>query len=136
MDCAEVKRRLSAWVDDELPAGQAQRIERHLQDCPACRLEAREQRQLAAALNALPAIAAPSAFSRKTMRAFQAGVERPSLAQWWRQMSMAMRGAVCATALAGLLCGVVLGSSLTSTLGTDKPAMPYQTLYASNGILP
>ena len=135
MDCVEVRKRLTALVDNELPVQEAERVHRHLKRCPECRLEAQGRRQIVEALNALPAIAAPAGFSQKTVRAFRAGLDRASLGQWWRQLSLAMRGAICAAALVGLLCGVALGSSLT-TLVTESPANPYQTLYASKGMFP
>jgi hypothetical protein len=45
------------------------------------------------------------------------------------------RSAVCGAALAGLLCGAVLGTSF-ATLTPDGSASPYQTLYASEGFYP
>ena len=114
MQCFEVTKRLNAWVDDELPTHEAEKIARHIEQCPACRLEAKGIQQIVASLEVLPAIHAPVALSRRTLRAFRA---------------------VCGAALAGLLCGAVLGTSL-STLVSDSHANPYQTLYASKGILP
>lgn len=135
MQCLEVRKRLDAWVDDELPTHEAERIARHLQQCPACRLEAREVRRIGALLNALPAIDAPADLSRKTLRAFRDNFERPRMAQWWRGLTLVMRGVVCAAALAGLLFGAVMSASIAK-LGSDTRANPYQNLYASKGILP
>lgn len=135
MDCTEVTKRLSAWADDELSEGQAQRVNHHLEQCPACRREAQAYRRVVAALNALPTIAAPGRFARKTLKAFRAGLDQPNLVQWWRQLSLAMRGALCGIALAGLLCGGTLAASLTN-LSADSAITPYQTLYASQGMLP
>ena len=135
MDCVEIEKRLAAWADDELPAGLARRIDLHLSRCPVCRLEAQGQRQIVAALHALSPMAAPKGFARKALAAFRNALERPGLVEWWQQLNSAMRGAVCSAALAGLLCGGMLASSLT-TLSVDKPINPYQTLYASQGIYP
>jgi anti-sigma factor RsiW len=132
-----VRQRLNAWVDDELEAREASRIGRHLEQCPGCCLEADVIQQVAVSLDALPALSAPPALSRKILRAFRANLEKAGMAQWWQGLSLAMRGAVCAAALAGLLCGAALGTSI-SALGTDSPTNPYQTLYASTskGFLP
>ena len=135
MECVDIRKRLAAWVDGELPAETARKIEDHLAGCPTCGREARAHRQIVTALDALPVFSAPSGFSRRTMRAFRNGLERPGLAQWWRQLTAVMRGAVCAAALTGLLCGAILGTSL-STLSAGNQTTPYQTLYASNGVLP
>lgn len=135
MQCFEIRKRLNAWVDGELPAHEAERIARHLKQCPACRLEAKGIQQIVALLEALPAMHAPAAIFRRTLRAFRANFEKPGMAEWWQGLSLAMRGAVCGATLAGLLCGAVMGTSI-STLGSDGYANPYQSLYASKGILP
>jgi anti-sigma factor RsiW len=135
MDCVEIRKRLDAWLDGELPAPEAQRIGDHIKRCPVCRLEAQGHRQLMDLLDHLPPLAAPAAFSRRTMRAFRAGLEKPGVAEWWRGLSLAMRSAVCGAALAGLLCGAVLGTRVTP-LETAAAASPYQSLYASKGIYP
>jgi len=135
MDCVEIRRRLDAWLDGELPAPEAKRISDHTKRCPACRLEARGQRQLMDLLDHLPATAAPAGFSRRTMRAFRAGVEKPGMAEWWRGLSLAMRSAACGVALAGLLCGAVLGTRVIQ-IETAVAANPYQSVYATKGIYP
>jgi hypothetical protein len=87
-------------------------------------------------LDRLPPLAAPAAFSRRTMRAFRAGLERPGMAEWWRGLNLAMRSAVCGAALAGLLCGAVMATSLTASAPSGGIG-PYQTLYAtSEGFYP
>lgn len=134
MRCDEVRWRLTAWTDGELPADEAGKVDQHLSKCPACRLEAQGQRQLSAMLDALPGAVVPAGLARRTRRAFRAGLERPSLTQWWRQLSLVMRGAVCGAALGGLLCGAVLGTTLVRL--TPDSASPYQALYADNGIFP
>jgi anti-sigma factor RsiW len=135
MDCVEIRKRLDAWLDGELPAPEAKRISDHIKRCPACRLEARGHRQLMDLLDHLPAMAAPAGFSRRTMRAFRAGVEKPGMAEWWRGLSLAMRSAACGVALAGLLCGAVLGTRVIR-FETAVVANPYQSVYASKGIYP
>jgi anti-sigma factor RsiW len=135
MQCIDIRNKLNALADGELPAPEAARITRHLTQCPACRQEADWIRQMATALDALPAVQAPAALSRRTLHLFRARVEKPRLAEWWQGLNLVMRGAVCGTALAGLLCGAVLGTSL-SKLESPGSANPYQTLYASKGIWP
>ena len=135
MSCIGVRKKLSAWLDNELPDPEAQRVANHLAGCPVCRLEAEGIGQVAAMLDALPAISAPASLSGNTLAVFRARLEPPAMGEWWRSLSLAMRGAVCGAALAGLLCGAVLGTSLPFS-GSDGQANPYQALYASKGILP
>lgn len=135
MNCQAIKSQLDAWVDGELPASTAKRINQHLEACPACRRRASDLRQMAAALDRLPPITAPPTFFRQTLKAYRTGHSRPGMAEWWQSLSLAMRGAVCGAALAGLLCGAVLGTSLVS-LTPGGSATAYQTLYASEGFYP
>ncbi len=135
MQCNEIRKRLDAWVDGELSDGTADRITRHLKDCPVCRLKAERIEGIVAALDRLPSMAAPAGLSRKTLRAFRAGMEEPGMAEWWRGLTLSMRSAICGATLAGLLFGAVLGTSF-ATQGAESNANPYQNLYASRGILP
>jgi anti-sigma factor RsiW len=133
--CSEIRGKLNAWADNELPPHEADRISGHLDQCPACRREARGLQQLADIVDTLPAIQAPPGFTRNAMRAFRANFKLPGMMAWWQSLSLAMRCAVCGAALAGLLCGAVLGTSI-SFPGTGNQANPYQALYASKGIFP
>ena len=135
MHCDDVKKRMDAWIDGELAPEESQEIDRHLRGCSGCRREAEDLGQIVTALAELPTITAPSRLTRKTRRAFVSGLERPDLAQWWRELSLTMRGAVCGAVAAGLLFGVVLGTTLVPS-GAGVGSNPYQTLYASRGIFP
>ena len=135
MDCKDINKRLTAWVDGGLPEHESKIINAHLAKCPVCRSESQAIRRISEALDGLPAMNAPAGFSRKTMRAFRNSMERPSFAQWWQGLNLAMRGAVCGAVMGGLLCGAVLGTSLI-TLAADSPSTPYQAMYTSEGILP
>lgn len=135
MHCSEIRKKLNAFVDKELSFHEAERVTDHLGQCPACRREAGVLERLAANLEALPVIQAPRGFSRNAVRAFRADFKLPGMMEWWQSLSLAMRSAVCGAALAGLLCGAILGTSIPSP-GVDTQANPYQALYASKGIFP
>ena len=135
MACKKIRNRLDALLDGELPVAEVERLTGHLGECRECRKVLAARRQIAVALDQLPSIPAPSGFARRTCRAFRSGAEWPGMAEWWQRLSMAMRSAVCGVALAGLLCGAVLGLNVTASQisGTGNP---YQNLYASKGIYP
>jgi len=135
MNCQDVRKRLDAWVDGEMPASETERITGHLENCAKCRQHAGALRRMTTALDRLPPLKTPAGLSQRTMQAFRKGIERPGLAEWWRELSLAMRSAVCGTALAGLICGAVLGTSLLS-LTPDSGTSLYQTLYISEGFYP
>ncbi len=113
MNCLNARELLNAYVDAELPPGLTEEVRRHLDACPACTLEVAELQRLAKHLDAIPEINTPAALARRTLKAFRANVEKPSIADWWQNMSFYMRGAACSVALAGLLFGLILGGSLS-----------------------
>jgi len=45
-ECGEIRERLSAFIDDELPAPERKLIEDHLHKCPACAQEESSLRQI------------------------------------------------------------------------------------------
>ena len=135
MNCQNCMNRLSAFMDGELTLSEAERITRHLDDCPICRRRASELREMTAALNRLPSLTAPSTLSRRTLKRYRMAMERPGMADWWQSLNLVMRSAVCGVALGGLLCGAVLGTSLV-TLAPTGSAGPYQILNASEGFYP
>ncbi|MBN1903919.1 MAG: zf-HC2 domain-containing protein [Deltaproteobacteria bacterium] len=134
MQCDKINKKINAWIDNELTPSESKKIGMHLKQCTACRLEAEGINHIFAHLETLPYIQAPVYLARKTQRAFQNELIKPGLTEWWRNMSFSMRGAVCIVMLTGLLCGAVLCSSVIK-IETNASSDPYQTLYASKGIL-
>ncbi|MBI5487302.1 MAG: zf-HC2 domain-containing protein [Deltaproteobacteria bacterium] len=54
MRCWSAKRRLSAFIDGELPPARRERLERHLARCPACASRERELRRSWEGFGTLP----------------------------------------------------------------------------------
>ena len=135
MQCHQITTRLDAWADGELSAAEAQKVAHHLDQCPVCRRKAEALQAMTALLDGLPGIPAPAGFADRTLGRLRKRLEKPKMREWWLGLSMAMRGAVCTAALAGLLCGAMLGT-IVSLLDQGGSANPYQTFYASKGILP
>jgi anti-sigma factor RsiW len=136
MRCNDMIKRLDAWVDRELPPGEARALEAHLDQCPACRKKALALVHLARALDELRPLAAPRKLSGQIRQAFHALADPPNLSQWWRHLTLAWRSAVCGATLAGLVCGAVMGTHLTATLDPGSPSTPYQILYDSGRLYP
>jgi anti-sigma factor RsiW len=65
MDHETISRRLSAYMDGEVPAGERAGIERHLAECPACAATLVEYRSLSTAIRHQPAPAMPEALSQR-----------------------------------------------------------------------
>src|SRR3972149_287209 len=60
---------LSAYIDGELEAAAAERLEAHLAACEGCRLELEQLRVTAAALRDLPEVQVPRSFTLSPERA-------------------------------------------------------------------
>lgn len=136
MNCQEIRIWLNAYLDGELPAGEAEKVKRHLETCPACCRQAEALRRIGSALDRLPPLTAPPGFYRKTLGAYRKGMATPSMAEWWQNLTMVMRSAVCGAALAGLLCGAVMATGLAIPTPKDGDSI-YQSLYAtSEGFYP
>ncbi len=131
MNCQEIKSRLDAYLDEELPAAEAKEVCRHLETCLACKLQAEALQQMATALDRLPPLAAPPTFYQNTLRAYRKRLTAPGFAEWWQNLTIVMRSAVCGATLAGLLCGAVMATSLVTAAPQDGVGL-YQTLYATN----
>jgi anti-sigma factor RsiW len=53
-DCTEIRERLSAFIDNELPPQESRLIEKHINECPACSKEVNSLRQIIDLLDEFP----------------------------------------------------------------------------------
>jgi anti-sigma factor RsiW len=53
-DCKEIRERLSAFIDNELPVRERKVIEGHLHECPACAQEESSLRQIIDLMDGIP----------------------------------------------------------------------------------
>jgi len=53
-ECKEIRERLSAFIDNELPARERRLIEDHLHECPACAQEESSIRKVIALMDGIP----------------------------------------------------------------------------------
>jgi hypothetical protein len=124
MSCADVRRELSAYHDDEVSIGERIAIGDHLENCPGCAVEADDLMTMREALQAGHRIERVA--SGPVMARLQSDVltrleaeDRVSLATWTRELLEDRRRvlATAASALAACLL-VVFGLSRFLTLGT------------------
>jgi anti-sigma factor RsiW len=69
VDCNATARLLSAYLDGEVPQGDAAAVEGHLRGCARCAAELAELRALSHLLNGLEGLAVPSDFAGRTREA-------------------------------------------------------------------
>ena len=67
MDCKEIRERLSAFVDNELPPQESRLIEDHLNECPTCAKEEISLRQVIDLLDGVPDESPSRIFTQATV---------------------------------------------------------------------
>jgi Putative zinc-finger len=91
---------LSSYIDGEVEARAAERLEAHLAACEGCRLELRQLRATAAALRDLPEVQPPRSF---TLSPERAAARRPLTGAATLALGMRLAAAGLAVALAAVL---------------------------------
>ena len=112
------EEQLSAYLDGELDARQAENVERHLSSCAACSALLEELRETRALLSALPAQAPPRSFvlGAEYARASVRDVARPS-----KRFNLALAPALALTVFVALVF-VDLTNSTSSTTSDESPS--------------
>jgi len=110
MKCEDLRERLSALLEEELPAEEREEAERHLVSCEACRADAAGVRGVMELLHGLPRERAPRDLPAQVTARLDEPA-RPALP--WRWVPVA--AAACLALAAGLILGMKLphGSELT-----------------------
>ena len=67
-DCKEVRERLSAFIDNELPAQRRGLIEQHIRECPECAKEESSLRQVIDLLDGIPDESPSRSFAPATVQ--------------------------------------------------------------------
>lgn len=116
--CEGIRDRLMDLIEGELTAGEHQRVEAHLAQCPECSREVRALRETLARLRSLPEPAVPDGlldgFSAAVQRRISA--ETPPRVVLWRRVTAWLSGrsslrpvpALSAAAVLGLLLAIGL----------------------------
>ncbi len=66
-ECTNIREKLSAFLDDELPPLERGLIEKHLQTCPSCAEEANSLRKVNELLDSVPAESSAPAFTARAV---------------------------------------------------------------------
>ncbi len=123
--CAKSRKYLNAYLDAELPERTRREVERHLAECPACRLEFDGLRGLAPLLENDEVPPVPSGLSARilaeaTFRQKRKEAGKTSGCEWLEFLFQPwlVRGATTAALVLGLAMGTLMG--WTSYLRPDS----------------
>jgi anti-sigma factor RsiW len=113
--CVKNRKRLGAYLDDELKASRREAVSAHLAECAACRAALNNLRHLAPVMHASEVPPVPTALADKVMarartravRSHEEPVAWSPLA-WWRMVSAPLRLAACATAILAFFLGLTM----------------------------
>ncbi|MBL7073839.1 zf-HC2 domain-containing protein [candidate division KSB1 bacterium] len=114
MKCRFIKKRLSAYLDGELPEEEGKRISDHLKFCPRCAAEVQELQGVWDLLGTWERVE-PTPFLWEKVRKRVA--EKPSPVPFWEGLidRYVVPAAVTAVLIVGLVIGIHFGNRLYST---------------------
>jgi predicted anti-sigma-YlaC factor YlaD len=76
--CREVRKHLSAFLDDELDSRKRKKIELHISECAECRRETEKLRDIISTIRGTPRPQVPAQLWEGTRRKIQVASEQPS----------------------------------------------------------
>ncbi|MBN2202379.1 zf-HC2 domain-containing protein [bacterium] len=121
MNCSDVEKWLSAYMDGELIPARKDAVASHLGSCEACRSRLAEWKAVWQALDALPA-AAPSPAFRSRLAARIRESERPPVSERFERFLIPVSAA--AVALLGFWIGYIAGGRQASSAGIPDSVSP------------
>jgi hypothetical protein len=89
MRCADVDRRLSAWMDGELPPTGAGAIDSHLGECERCRARAAELREVSRLVGDLPRVETSESVAQEVLTRLEVETRGPGLGLLFRRFGAA-----------------------------------------------
>ncbi len=129
MECGSVKQRVSAYLDDAVPAEERRALKRHLNGCRECALESEQYSALRAKLRALPTPTPPADLTTR-LRVVASKVRMESFSspwsRWRDRVELSLRNLMRPLALpavGGLCSAVFLFSTLVVPMFKSTFAM-------------
>lgn len=114
--CARNRKRLSAYIDSQLPERVRRSVERHLGECPSCRFVYDELRELSSVLGAYDAPPVPNGLSSRILAEAASRQRGRSYEKFpnfgWREFLLQpwlVRGVTTAALFVGLAMGGWMG---------------------------
>ena len=126
MDCRNAQARLNAYLDGELPPGEAALLHEHLRTCAACAAKQEALREVNGNLDLLEGADVPAGFASRV----RAVAEGRRVATWqpthgW--LSPYARVAAVLVAMVGLVFGWAMGGAVSAGRADAAPAVVQAT---------
>jgi hypothetical protein len=131
MKCPDVRRRLSVWLDGELPPATAGAVDSHLAGCERCRTRAEELRHVSRLVGDLPSLEASDSVAQEVLTRLEVETRGPGLALLLRRFGAARPFIVPSLVPAALVLVTVLAATLALDSGPRLPAR-----FSSWGVVP
>ena len=110
MDCEKIRQELVAYLDGELGGGAADEVRKHLDRCPACRLEADRLSAAGGIFDSIGEIEPAADFTARVMRKALSAPEQPAASGL-----RIVRHLVTAAAAAAILIALTLWLAVPSS---------------------
>ncbi|WP_425399048.1 anti-sigma factor family protein [Aeoliella sp.] len=139
MKCSEAQDRLSAYVDNELPADLCEQVAAHVSSCSACAAKVEFARELAGEVRAMPAPAPPPGL----WEAIEARLENEeqlshvgdtNVRRWWATPRAAW--AIAASVLLALTAGLLATNHFAGDHGHETMAANFDLYLAKFAVDP
>jgi anti-sigma factor RsiW len=122
MRCANIQKKIKAYGDGELPAGEATAVQNHIKDCPACSREAAALAKTWELLLELPPMRQAPDCIPATMARILAEEENNRSRRFLRWLFPVPATAATAALVIGLFIGIGLGRVISAAyLDLGKP---------------
>ncbi len=126
MNCRQVRRRLSAYQDNELSPSEKQVVEEHVQECSDCADLYLDYEKMDQQLRDFSPPAEPADFTDRVMNEVRAANRHSR----WR--NICRQGVLAATVLIGVLLGTWLAINLNSRLEQNSMSTSVTSTSANN----
>ena len=121
MRCRDVGRRLSDWLDGDLPPAAAGAIDTHLAGCPGCRARAEGLREVSRLVADLPRLEAAEPVAQEVLTRLEVETRGPGLGLLLRRFGAARPFIVPSLVPAALVLVTVLAATLALDSGPRLP---------------
>jgi anti-sigma factor RsiW len=125
MKCSKIKKKLSAYLDGEMPEQEMQMISEHVEHCEECKAGLAAFIAVSDALNTIESIEVPLYFMTRLRQNARAQTKPVSFLQ--RIRGLVLSGAIAAAVFASLFIGNQAGKNLYQSIAQTTESLTAET---------